>query len=418
MKLASGTNGGSSRAGRVPLAARDLHVLLVVDSLDHGGAEAQVVGLAAALARLGHRPEIACSVEGALAPAARAAGIPVHSVMDDLVKRRASAAYGRELGTLLSTRGPFDLVHAHMFASLMAARDATQRLGIPLISTEHSEAKWRGSAEQVLSRRAFAAATNVIAVSEGIRRRLVEQDQVSPDKIQVIMNALAPRRNAMTTMTAAERVALTDEPLIGVIARLHPDKGIRHFLEAAALIGPRLADARFVVVGDGPEHAMLTDLAERLGVADRVTFLGYRQDATPVLRTMDVLVVPSISEGSPLIVLEGMQAGVPVVASAVGGIPEQITHGREGLLVPAGDPQAIAEAVVRICQTPGLGTTLAAAAIRRVAEYDHDAMVTLTEDVYFAALDRAGAPAAQTGAAASAAARRHRSDTAAGVKAG
>lgn len=409
MKLASGTNGGSSRAGRVRLAARDLHVLLVVDSLDHGGAEAQVVGLAAALANLGHRPEIACSVEGALAPAARAAGIPVHSVMDDLVKRRASAAYGRELGTLLSTRGPFDLVHAHMFASLMAARDATQRLGIPLISTEHSEAKWRGSAEQVLSRRAFAAATTVIAVSEGIRRRLVEHDQVSPDKIQVIMNALAPRRSAMA---AAERVALSDEPLIGVIARLHPDKGIRHFLEAAALISRRLADARFVVVGDGPEHAMLTHLAQRLGVADRVTFLGYRQDATPVLRTMDVVVVPSISEGSPLIVLEGMQAGVPVVASAVGGIPEQITHGREGLLVPAGDPQAIAEAVVRICQTPGLGTTLAAAAIRRVAEYDHDAMVTLTEGVYFAALDRAGAPAAQTGA------RRHRSDTAAGVKAG
>jgi len=168
----------------------------------------------------------------------------------------------------------------------------------------------------------------------------------------VIMNAVAPPRSAATVGRKAE---IAGDPLIGVIGRLHPDKGMHHFIQAASLLSERLPDARFAVIGDGPEWAELTKLAQRLGVADKMNFLGYREDAAAILSAMDVLVVPSISEGTPLVVLEAMQAGVPVVASTAGGIPEQIAHDRECLLVPPGDPQAIADAVVRLHQTPGLG---------------------------------------------------------------
>ncbi len=366
-------------------AREDLRILLVVDSLDHGGAEAQVVGLSSALARLGHRPEIACSVEGALASAARAEGIQVHPLMSHLVKRTASVGYGRVLRSFVRACGPFDVVHAHMYASLVAAGYATQGSGTPLVSTEHSEAKWRGGVARMLCRRSFRAATAVIAVSEGIRARLVEQDHVDPQKVVVIPNAV---RRRFDGGAPAVHPALAGAPLVGVVARLHPDKGVGHLIEAAPLISERLPEARFVVVGEGPELTGLRQLARQLDVADRITFLGYRPDAWEILQTMDVVVVPSISEGTPLVVLEAMQSGIPLVASAAGGIPEQIVHGREGLLVPPGDPRAIADAVVRLHESPALAAALTAAARRRAAAYDHSAMVTRTEAVYLAAARR------------------------------
>jgi glycosyltransferase involved in cell wall biosynthesis len=172
-------------------------------------------------------------------------------------------------------------------------------------------------------------------------------------------------------------------PLVGVVARLQPEKGVSIFLEAAARVGVAFPTCRFLIVGDGPLREELAIQAERLGLSQRVHFLGFRGDARALIELLDVLVVSSLSEGAPLVVLEGMSAGVPVIASAVGGIPEQIRPAVEGLLVPPGDARSLAEACIRLLQHPDWGRRMGEAGRQRAAsQFSHAAMVERIEDVY------------------------------------
>jgi glycosyltransferase involved in cell wall biosynthesis len=173
-----------------------------------------------------------------------------------------------------------------------------------------------------------------------------------------------------------------------VVARLQPEKGVATFLKAAARVSKASPEARFLVVGDGPLREELLGLAGRLGMEDRVRFLGYRTDARALIGLLDVLVVPSLTEGSPLIVLEAMAAGVPVVASAVGGIPDQARHGEEGLLVPPGDPEALAGAMGELLRDPSRARLLGAAGRRRTEnEFSHETLVRRIEGIYRAVLE-------------------------------
>jgi glycosyltransferase involved in cell wall biosynthesis len=151
-------------------------------------------------------------------------------------------------------------------------------------------------------------------------------------------------------------------PIIGTIARLGEQKGIDDLLRAAA----QLPDARIVVVGDGPLRQNLAELADALGVGDRITWTGWVDDPAALLATFDIFVLPSRFEGLPLVILEAMLAAVPVVATDVGSVAEAIDDGRTGLLVPASDPAALAAAIGRLLDDPVAARRLADAA-RQVA---------------------------------------------------
>jgi glycosyltransferase involved in cell wall biosynthesis len=146
-------------------------------------------------------------------------------------------------------------------------------------------------------------------------------------------------------------------PLIGIVARLVPIKRHDDFLDAAARLQTRWPDARFLIVGDGERRAPLEAAARRHGLADRVTFLGWRRDLDRIYADLDVVVLTSANEGSPVSLIEAMAAARPVVATRVGGVPDLVEHGVNGLLVPPGDPPAVADAI----------TTLLADADRRRA---------------------------------------------------
>ncbi|WP_407691110.1 glycosyltransferase [Rubrobacter marinus] len=172
-----------------------------------------------------------------------------------------------------------------------------------------------------------------------------------------------------------------------MIARLQPEKGVASFLKAAASVAEELPAARFVVVGDGPMREELHALAGRLGVRDRVLFLGFRPDAQALLGLLDVVAVPSVSEGTPLVVLEAMAAGVPVVASSVGGIPDQIRPGSEGILVPPGDPRALGDGLLEVLRDPELARRMGEAGrLRASTEFGHEKMVRRVEAIYRDAL--------------------------------
>jgi len=362
-----------------------MRILLVADSLDVGGAERHVVGVATALVGGDHEVEIACSVEGGLAAAVREVGVTVHPLGARLVKRRVSLGFARHLRGLLDCHA-FDVVHAHMFASAVASMLALHGRQTPLVITEHSEASWRDERARSCSRLVYARAARVIAVSRGIRRRLIELDGVPPARVAVIPNALAP---SSMPGSAVDRASLAPRggPVVGAVARMQTEKGLAYFLEMAELVLRRIPQASFVVLGDGPQRAELEALVQRLGIAARVRFLGFRPDASAVMRALDVLVVPSLSEGTPLVVLEAMTAGVPLVATAVGGIPEQVRHGRDAVLVPPADAGALAAAVVDLLNDPPQARRLADAARCRMAVCgSHDTMMEQTLAIYSAAL--------------------------------
>src|SRR3989454_3431125 len=374
--VGAATRGGVGWLGRSELRLR---ILIVCDSLGIGGAERHVIGLAAALKRHGHNVTIACSSGGPLSAEVGASGVALRTLSDRLVKRRVSISYTRLLTELV--RGSrFDLVHAHMHASAASAAVACAHNEVPLVITEHSDAIWRDERAWRTSRSAYRRAAHVIAVSGSIGRRLTEVDRVPTARVTPILNAIPLVGGLSGDADPLQRRFAPDDPVIGTVARLVPEKGVACFLLAAAAVLRELPRARFVVIGDGPLREGLVASAEKLGIGGRVSFLGARVDGPRLIAELDVLAVPSLSnEGTPLVTLEALSAGVPVVASSVGGIPEQVRGFERVALVQPGDVDALARALVKMAKSvrrPRSG----AREIRLLP--GHEAMVRETEAIY------------------------------------
>lgn len=365
---------------------RAIKILLVIDSLEVGGAERHVVNLALAVKGQGHDVEVACSMDGPLRHELRSASIPVHVMMRRTVKRRVSPTYAWRLRWLMR-RGTYDLVHAHVYASAVASALATLGTRIPLILTAHTEGSWHSLSSRWINGRLYPRADQVIAISEAIRRQQISRHGVSPARVRVITNAI-PLTEPQCYRTIPELPTGWEEaPLLGVVGRLQPEKGVDIFLEAVARVVPHFPRARYVVIGDGPLRASLVAHARDLGLEDFVHFAGTHPDARSLMSSMDVLAVPSRTEGSPLVVLEAMAIGLPIVAAAVGSIPQQIRHHLEGLLFPPGDYAALAEALLCVLRNPTDACRLGLAARGRLSTHlSYAVMLSHTMDVYHAAL--------------------------------
>jgi len=203
-----------------------------------------------------------------------------------------------------------------------------------------------------------------LAVSREIAAELTGKLGWPGEKVEVVYNAVDVERAAVDAPPGLREKLGGSEtrPLVLTPARLNPQKGHRVLLEAVA----EVPDALFLLAGDGPERAPLEAEAERLGVADRVRFLGRREDVPQLLAACDVFALPSLYEGSSLAVLEAMAAGIPIVSSAIGGTDELIDDGRSGLLVPPGDAKALAAALRQLLGDAELRRDLADRARERV----------------------------------------------------
>jgi glycosyltransferase involved in cell wall biosynthesis len=180
----------------------------------------------------------------------------------------------------------------------------------------------------------------------------------------------------------AEPALPSDGPVIGTVGRLDTQKAHRVLLEAAPLVLERHPNARFVFVGDGPLRARLEDQAAALGVQDTVIFTGARDDVPRWLASFDVFVLPSLFEGLCYAVIEAQAAGVPVVATPVGGVRETVIDDETGILVPPTDSQATARAILRLLERPEDGRRLAAEASARVGRFSVERMVEETIALY------------------------------------
>jgi glycosyltransferase involved in cell wall biosynthesis len=229
----------------------------------------------------------------------------------------------------------------------------------------------------------------VLANADAVRDWLVTEGY-DRKKITVIRNGIdlgAPTVSDAVPGLRTEFGFSNDAPLVAVLARLNPLKGVEYFLEAAVMVKEQFPEARFLILGDGQHKPVLEDYATKLGLADQVIFTGFRRDVARVLSQIQVSVLPSLSEGLSNTLLESMAAGVPVIATLVGGNSEAVKDA--GLLVPPRDSQALAQAICGVLGDRALATRLGQAGRQRiVSSFSLEKMVRDTEDFYREILQR------------------------------
>jgi glycosyltransferase involved in cell wall biosynthesis len=251
----------------------------------------------------------------------------------------------------------------------------------------------------------------VVACSDAVKRYVVECYGLPAGKVVTLRNAIVvPALRADDAARARLRADLGAGPtdrLIGTLGRLEePKKGLSVFLRAASLVAHQCKEARFVLVGEGPARRDLERQAAREGMAGLTVFGGERRDVTDLLSAYDLFVQPSNWEGFGLTVLEAMAAGRPVVATRVGGIPEIVRDGRDGILVPPGAASRLADGILKVLGDRDLGARLGRSGRERVeASFGIDGLVRDTAALYHELLQAKGevpsaAPAVRRGRAA------------------
>jgi glycosyltransferase involved in cell wall biosynthesis len=223
----------------------------------------------------------------------------------------------------------------------------------------------------------------VIAVCEAACEQAIHEGTPA-EKVIVVENSVP-----LTREVPPRGNLFNGDPVIGSVGSLHVRKGYRYLIEATPLVLTELPEARFVLVGGGPERPRLEQLAAELGVAGRVQFLGQRTDISDLLPGFDVFVLPSITEGMPNAVLEALYAGKRVVASRVGGVPEIVQDGETGLLVEPESPSDLACSLVRLGRNAPLRLALRQRALAVVtSRFNPQREVDETEAVYFQLLQQ------------------------------
>jgi glycosyltransferase involved in cell wall biosynthesis len=226
---------------------------------------------------------------------------------------------------------------------------------------------------------------HIVAISEGIRRVLLDWG-VPPQKVSCVRSAidLTPYLGDADPTAFRRRFGIPEDALmVATLAQLIPRKGHRVLLEVIPRILEQVPNARFLFFGEGPYRSTLESLVERKGLTGIVQLPGYVTETPALLRAADAIVHPALREGLGIAILEAMGMGKPVVASAVGGIPEVIDGPETGFLVPPGDSSALEDALVRLLRDSDLRRRIGDAAARRIRdEFSIDAMVAGNLDIY------------------------------------
>ena len=281
--------------------------------------------------------------------------------------------------------GSVQVIHSHMLGSNAWAVVLGRLMRIPVVVThEHT---WEFSGQpmrQLLDKYLIAAGSDIlIACSEEDRRRMTEVEKIPPKSTMYLPNGIEGCAPTPGRDIRAELRIPAGAPVVGSVGVMRKQKRLDVLLQAVALFVPRFPGLRVLLVGDGSERASLEALVEELGLGETVMMLGSRGDVRDVLEAFDVATVSSDFEGSPLAVMEYMEAGLPVVSTAVGGLPKMIHVGVHGRLVAPRNPDALAAAIAELLADPERRAEMGAAAReRRRAEYDLDVMVSRVEDLY------------------------------------
>ncbi len=305
----------------------------------------------------------------------------------------------RCFSNLVSTlrKGHFSLVHTNGYLADTVGICASKLLRIPHVATCHGfiANDTKLSFYNWLDREALRLSNRVICVSENLKQSLVAAG-VRERKIRVIPNAVnvnhdRSKMQSKREITRRQLGAEDDELVVGYAGRLSQEKGLKILLQAFLEVLKSDAKCKLWIVGDGPLRSELQELAMAIGISDHVAFLGFQEDVLGIMAGMDAFALPSLTEGTPMALLEAMSLGLPIVASAVGEIPQIIKSGENGLLVSPGEPRQLADAIHKVHDEPSFARQLAESGRRTVEEkYSIGAWVRKIENTYLDLLGYTG----------------------------
>ena len=368
-----------------------IRVLHVITRLDVGGSTDDLLLL---LTRL-PRAEFASSLIAGqtldpppgLSEALSRAGVPRIEV-PHLRRPVSPLADGRALWTLWRTiqRMKVDIVHTHTSKAGFLGRLAARLAGVPhILHTPHGHIfhSYYGPAGTrtfvAMERWAARFTERIITLTDAEAAQHLALGIGRPEQFVTIPSGVDLERvRAAAADSPQMRRALglgLEAPLIGTVSRLVPVKGLRNLLAAMPEILRRCPATHLAVAGDGEERAALEAQAATLGLAPRVHFLGFREDADAVIGALNVFILPSLNEGLGKVLVTAMALGVPAVASRVGGVPDVVEDGQQGLLVPPGDPAALAKAVIALLEDRTRGVAMGAAGRARATRFSAEVML-------------------------------------------
>ncbi len=355
----------------------------LITELSTGGAQSVLASLAPGLQAVGYRQHVVCLYTGntPIAAELRRNGI---RVTDLHMRRKWPLGAIWRLYRLLRVERP-QIVHGWLFHANMLARIVGKSAGVPVVLTSRHSTEIGGQRREELLAWTSSMGDGVIAVSDAVRNAEIHKARANPAHVHTIHNFVDTAQFAdpdgTRRGTNRQRLGIDCETfVIGTVGRLQVAKGLDVLLNSFASVRQRHPNSRLLLIGDGPVRSQLEGQAAQLQIDDAVTFLGDRDDVPELLHTMDIFVLASRWEGFGIVLAEAMAAGVAVVATAVGGIPEVVKDGESGLLVPPDNVPALASAICRLMDDNDLRTRLAGAGAlrvrskfsleRAVAEYD------------------------------------------------
>ena len=268
----------------------------------------------------------------------------------------------------------FDLLHTHGYFADVVGIPVARLAGLRSMSTCHGfiSNNWKWRIYNMVDRFALGFASKIVAVSEEIKRDLLRRG-LNSKRVQVIANAVSVAEEGRVSRSSRQVTRnghgiSPDEYVVGFLGRLSHEKGLIYLLNACANLARQEVNFKLLIIGEGAEREELQQLSSKLQLGSRVIFAGFQNNIDEWLACMDIFVLPSLTEGTPMALLEAMANGVPVAASAVGGVPQVITHGKTGLLFSPGRADEIAEAIQILYRDRATGQSLAANALSHVRE--------------------------------------------------
>lgn len=374
-----------------PTQAPKIHYLL--PELKLGGAEKHVIRLAAGLRKKGYEVGITCLFrEGALAEEARGEGIPL--VCLNLPYRWGPATF-LSLRQWLLARRP-DILHTYLFGFHFFAGLPARLLKVPVIVSSRREiAGWQKKRHRMLESLGNFFVDRVVCCSKAVEEWTLKKEYIQPERLVTLHNGVDMTRFNPSLKNPGFRRNLgipVNAFVVGTVANIAIEKGYPYLLEAAEQIlreNPRLW---FLFVGFGPLEKEMKERARQIKGCEQIIFSGARSDIPELMREMDLFVLASIREGFPNVLLEVMAMGKPVVATDVGGIPELIESGTDGLLVPAKNGEALAEALRSLLKDPEKAGALGRSGQEKIRNhFSLDRMVEQYEALYLSLLREKGA---------------------------
>jgi len=364
-------------------------ILHLIETGGPGGAEQVLLRLADEYGRRGFSQMVCLRKEGWLAEEVRRRGLLLEIRP---LGRLPDLGWFYDLRHLARTYG-VKAIHAHEFAMNVRGTMLAKSLRIPAVATVHGKGYFGDKWSRRLAYRVTSRLANIVAVSEDIRNYLINLGRISPLRASVIPNGVDTRHfrfNAEKRRVIRQQLGVQDNQLLlGTVGSYYPVKGHRFLIDAMQKLVGIDRNVKLVMAGQGPLAEELRKQINDRALGENVQVVGYVEDTPGFLSALDIFVMPSLSEGQPLALLEAAANGRCIVATNVGGIPEIIVNGESGVIVSPGDVDALADALARLLIEPEIRRALATNAAIRMQKYWS---IQRTADRYLALLFPTYAP--------------------------